>query len=139
MTALLPGLVAVLAIALTGVVLRRRLMVVTVCGASMRPTFADGDRLLVSRNGSRAVRRNALIVLAYDTEPLTGPAMRELMVKRVAAGPGDAVPAGMPVPERLVPPSRMLVIGDNAAGSADSRRVGYYATSSVVGAVLRRL
>lgn len=108
-------------------------MLVTVRGGSMQPTFRDGDRLLVRRNGSRAVRRHALIVLAY------APSSNELMVKRVAAGPGDEVPHGMPVPDRLVPPGHLLVVGDNAAGSADSRRAGYYLTESVVGAVIRRL
>lgn len=130
MTVLFAAVVAVLA----GLVLRRRLLVVTVRGPSMLPTFGDGDRLLVRRNGTRAVHKHALIVLAYDGEPA-----REIMVKRVAAGPGDAVPNDMPVPDRLVPPGRLLVIGDNAAASADSRRAGYYATSSVVGAVVRRL
>lgn len=134
MTVLAAAVVAVLAV----LVLRRRLLVITVRGTSMLPTFTDGDRLLVRRNGTRAVHQHALIVLAYDGQPLTGRA-QEIMVKRVAAGPGDAVPAGMPVPDRLVPPGRVLVIGDNAVGSADSRRAGYYATSSVVGAVVRRL
>ena len=133
------ALVTLLAIALIALVLRRKLMVVTVRGASMQPTLTDGDRLLVKRNGAKAVRRNALVVLAYDFEPPGGQARSELMVKRVAAGPGDAVPPGMPVPERLVPPGRLLLIGDNAAGSADSRRVGYYPTSSVGGAVVRRV
>lgn len=110
-----------------------RWLLVTVRGSSMQPTFRDGDRLLVRRNGSRAVRRHALIVLAY------APSSRELMVKRVAAGPGDEVPDGMPVPDRLVPPGHLLVIGDNAAASADSRRAGYYPTDAVVGAVVRRI
>ena len=135
-------MIALAIVASVGAVLvvRHRLMVVTVRGSSMRPTFRDGDRLLVRRNGARSIHADALIVLAYDglAGSPTRRAQGELMVKRVAAGPGDPVPPGMPVPDRLVPPGHLLVVGDNAVASADSRRAGYYATTCVVGAVVRR-
>jgi signal peptidase I len=111
---------------------RRRWLVVTVEGVSMRPTYSPGDRLLVRRGGLGALRRGQAVVVTA-----VGPVDVPAFVKRVAALPGDPVPAGIPVPDRVVPPGRLLVVGDNPAASHDSRAVGYFPASSVVGVVLR--
>jgi signal peptidase I len=105
---------------------RRRLLLVTVTGSSMAPTYAEGDRLLVRR--ARRARRGSVVVLR-------GPG--GLRVKRVAAAAGDPVPAGMPVPDAVVPPGRLLVLGDNPDRSADSRTGGYLAAADLVGVAVR--
>ncbi|GIE78701.1 S26 family signal peptidase [Actinoplanes philippinensis] len=120
-----------------GVLLRRRLLVVTVEGVSMEPAYRPGDRLLVRRAGLAGVRRGAAVLVA--SPPGAGSADPPFMVKRAAALPGDPVPAGFPVPDAAVPPGRLLVLGDNAARSADSRTMGYLSADDVIGVVLRRL
>ena len=113
--------------------LRSRLLVVTVHGVSMAPTYRSGDRLLVWRARLPRVRRNAVVVVTQAGRP------DQLTVKRAVAVPGDPVPEGMPQPEAVVPPGHLIVVGDNAAHSYDSRRTGYYTAGSLVGVVLRSL
>jgi signal peptidase I len=48
------------------------------------------------------------------------------------------VPPGIPVDEAVVPPGRLIVLGDNAAHSFDSRRAGYVLAADVVGVVIGR-
>lgn len=118
-----------------GVVLRRRLLIVTVEGVSMEPTHRPGDRLLVRRATLAGVRRGAVVVVtAPSGAPPTDP---PLMVKRAVALPGDAVPAGIPVPDAMVPSGHLVVLGDNAAQSADSRTMGFLPAAAVIGVVLR--
>lgn len=107
---------------------RRRLLVVTVRGPSMRPTFTPGDRLLLNRAGT--VAAGSVVVLRLG---------EELIVKRVAAVAGEPVPAGIPVPDRIVPPGRLVVLGDNPARSHDSRTLGYLPVTALVGVLRRRL
>ena len=115
--------------ALAGDLLRRRLLLVTIEGISMAPTFRPGDRLVVRRAALSAVRRGAVVVFATAADP-------PLMVKRAVAVPGDPVPPGVPEPDRLVPPDHLVVLGDNAAHSADSRTMGFLRAADVVGVVL---
>jgi signal peptidase I len=127
--------VPVLAVALAAIVLRRRYLSVTVTGASMEPALYHGDRVLVRRVSVGAVHPGQVVVL-------TGPADRptDWMVKRAAAVPGDPVPrtagacAGPVVPE-----DHLVVLGDNAALSLDSRRLGYLPADRLVGVVVRQL
>ena len=119
-------------------VVRRRLCVVTVNGLSMEPTLSDGDRVLVRRVPLGAVRAGQLVVL-------TGPAGQpgDWIVKRAAAVPGDPVPrASVPAlaaaAEPAVPDGSLVVLGDNARLSLDSRRLGYLPGSRLVGVVIRR-
>ncbi|MFF9345729.1 S26 family signal peptidase [Streptomyces sp. NPDC014734] len=69
---------------------------------------------------------------------------RGWIIKRVVAGPGDPVPAGMGPALAAeagmpVPRDRFVVMGDNAAHSHDSRHTGYVERDDIVGVVIRRL
>lgn len=117
------------------VLLRRTLLTITVHGNSMSPTFADGDRLVVRRGGQGTV--GDVVVFAHPA-PVAGDP--DMLVKRVAAVPGDPVPAAVrPVVDCPdVPRGQLVVLGDNAH-SLDSRTLGFIAADDVVGVVRRRL
>jgi len=116
--------------------LRLTWLVVTVTGPSMRPTLLPGDRVLVRRTALDRVRAGQIVVLANETGPI---------IKRVAAAPGDRVPAELAIeptdldPEGRVPPGRLVLVGDNRAQSVDSRRHGCYDGANLVGVAVRPL
>ncbi|EFL37037.1 signal peptidase I [Streptomyces viridochromogenes DSM 40736] len=131
----------------------RRLLVVTVRGTSMTPTHHHGDQLLVRR--TRTVRRGQVVVVLRPRSPAIWREDRHspLIVKRVAAVPGDPVPPGS-LPqlaeghedhggheghEGRVPPGRVVLLGDNAAASVDSRQLGFFPLGDVLGVVARSL
>jgi len=118
--------------------LRTRLLAVTVTGPSMEPALHDGDRVLV-RRGPRRVARGDVVVLEPPSGARDEGLTREgLIIKRIAAGPGDPVPALMA--ERLdVPSGHYLVLGDNQPVSLDSRRFGYVPRTLLTGRVIRPL
>jgi signal peptidase I len=116
---------------------RRAYLVVTVRGSSMSPTYLEGDRVLVRRVGVAAVRPGEVALLTMPAGPVVEP--DELMIKRIAAVPGDPVPDGIPVAERLVPAGRLVVLGDNSQASYDSRRAGYFDASTLIGVVVRAM
>jgi signal peptidase I len=144
---------------------RRRFVVVTVRGESMLPTFADGQRVLVRRCAVAAVAPGDVVVFADPRDAdrdrleaererlvaagvpaLPPPPWRgsEWLVKRAVAVPGDpvpraAVPALAAVDHDVVPAGALVVLGDNAARSDDSRRYGYVAADRLIGTVLRTL
>lgn len=111
-------------------------VVLRVDGASMAPTFHDGQ-LLLARRVSGPLRRGDVVVFRHDGER---------MVKRVAFVPGDAFPLirlhdewlfpsndrmlrsarkqRMAVRDYVVPPGSVYVIGDNTLSSRDSRDFG---------------
>jgi signal peptidase I len=124
-------------IRLLGDLLRRRLLLVTVEGTSMTPTYSPGDRLLVRRVAFAALRRGDAVVLRPPGA--VPPGDPRYLVKRAAALPGDPVPAGVPADGPVVPAGRLAVLGDNAPGSADSRAMGLLPAGSVVGVVVRRM
>jgi len=93
-------------------VLRPRRVVVE--GASMEPALAEGDRLLVLR--SRRTVPGDLVALRDPRDA------RRLLVKRVTSVAGDEV----------------MVHGDNAPASTDSRVFGPVSRSAVVGRVVHR-
>ena len=94
---------AVVALAVAALfVARRRLVLVTVSGASMSPTLRDGDRVLVRRRRLPAVHRGDIVVLEPPHDPRVDYATRSRRlggrpwnIKRVAALPGDPIPAGV--------------------------------------------
>jgi signal peptidase I len=146
-------LVLVLGSGLLGVlVVRRTLVVVTVEGTSMSPTYQWGDRLLVRRRSAAALRCGDVVLLrpdATETSAIVGRPTHvtadsvESMVKRVAALPGMSVPADLASVVRagtdgVVPADCLIVLGDNPDGR-DSRVLGYISTRWVVGVVVRRL
>jgi signal peptidase I len=131
-------LVVPAAVLVVGGWVRWRHLVVTVDGDSMSPAYRDGERLLVRRRRLGGVRRG-MPVLVRLPPPEGGAVGEVLMVKRAAALPGDPLPAGVPGRERVVPPARLVVLGDNPNGSHDSRAVGWVRAGALVGVVVRRL
>jgi signal peptidase I len=127
--------------------LRRGWAVITVEGPSMEPAFHDGDRVVVRRTPRLAVSCGDVVVVdkfggavAARRERLGRPLDRgRWMIKRVGAVAGDPVPDGVPVPDAVVPEGRLVVLGDNAGDSFDSRVFGYCPAERVVGAVVRRM
>ncbi|MEU5427845.1 S26 family signal peptidase [Streptomyces olivoreticuli] len=127
--------------------LSRKLVVVTVRGASMAPAFQDGDRVLVRRGPPPAVGH---VVVAerparggmWPGGPVRSAADvrgRQWLIKRVEAVPGDRVPRALAsVPQERVPPGKLVLLGDNRAVSVDSRELGYFPADRVLGVVLRR-
>jgi signal peptidase I len=131
----------------------RDLVMVTVRGMSMYPTYQDGDQVLIHRRrtpttGSIVVVERPKLARGWSGPPVPAGARpsalsgRAWIVKRVAAAPGDPVPRdGFPalaeVPERLVPPSCLVLLGDNREVSIDSRYYGYLPVDRVLGVLLR--
>ncbi|TXS52288.1 S26 family signal peptidase [Streptomyces sp. t39] len=126
--------VAVLAVLFAAA--RRVLLVVTVHGASMYPALAPGDRILVLRGAAaRRPRGGHVVVLRSDRIPGAGPG--GLLVKRVAARPGDPLPPGTGA--GFVPDGHLAVLGDNPEVSTDSRVWGPVPAASVAGVMVGRI
>ncbi|MFB4314949.1 S26 family signal peptidase [Actinomadura sp. 21ATH] len=144
---------------------RRRYLVTTVDGPSMEPALRSGDRLLVRRTRrTQRVRAGQIVVVRIRPPTLAAPppdapepggeavalpARREhpdglLLVKRAIAVAGDPVPVDR-VPclresgETAVPPGALVVLGDNADSSWDSRDYGFVRAGQFVGVAVRRL
>ncbi|MFB7026188.1 MULTISPECIES: S26 family signal peptidase [unclassified Streptomyces] len=138
MTAVTVALIAAAALVVGCLLAARRVLIaVTVHGASMFPALAPGDRILVRRAASPAARPRVhqVVVLRCDRIPGAGPG--GLVVKRVAARPGDRVPSA--VGDGVVPDGRLVVLGDNPEVSTDSRVWGPVPLDSVVGTMIGRL
>ncbi|MFI6578545.1 S26 family signal peptidase [Nocardiopsis sp. NPDC050513] len=125
--------------------LRRTWLVVDVVGESMVPTFGSGDRVLVRRGRTEALRVGDVVVFGGPARDGGRPSLRSgapsLVVKRVAALPGDPLPDTVPGRGRgtTVPPERLVLLGDNAARSTDSRDWGPVSLEGVRGVVVRRI
>ncbi len=133
------GLVAAVLVILAGsglaalALVRRRLVLVTVQGPSMLPTYRHGERVLV-RRGHRCRPGD---VAVFRTPPGLAHGQRWL-VKRVAGVGGEPVPAwlGPQAAGGLIPDGFLLVRGDGEL-SLDSRQFGGIPAASVLGVVIR--
>jgi signal peptidase I len=149
------ALASALGLALTAfTLLSGKLVVITVRGVSMQPTYDDGDRVLVRRDvapepGQVVVVEHLQAGAIGESCPLAPGAAgtissRQWLIKRVAAAPGDPVPRGQfpalsNVPEARVPSGSLVLLGDNQQVSYDSRQLGYFPVERVLGRVTRRL
>lgn len=119
-------------------------------GTSMHPTLHDNEYLLVDKLVYRlgSLRRSDVVVFRYPMNPSKD------FIKRVVAVAGDRVRIEdgrlyvngeyVPepyvlnrdrgdMPERIVPPGHIFVLGDNRVNSEDSRSFGTVSMNLVVG------
>lgn len=117
--------------------IERFLRIVTVRGTSMAPTLHPQDRILV-RVG-RLPKPGEIVVFRAPDPDWDG---LPWLVKRVAAGPGQALPpdlaAGRLAGERIVRDACVVMRGDNPV-SQDSRQLGYVPFDAILGSMLRQL
>lgn len=149
MIALALGAGAVLVLIAAAAAWRWQFAVITVRGPSMAPELADGDRMLVRRCRLGTLTRGALVVFrepgraARPDRPawLTGASRGLWVVKRVAAVPGDPVPASArpAVHGADSVPQRALVVFGDAPGSRDSRDWGFVPARHILGVCVRKL
>lgn len=101
---------------------------VSVKGLSMSPTLLPGDHLLVAP--ARRLSRGDMVVVRDPAAP------QRWVVKRVAALPGESVE----VHDRTLTAgaNEIVVLGDNAAQSTDSRSYGPLSLDGVHGRVWYR-
>ncbi|MBC9711003.1 hypothetical protein H9Y04_00240 [Streptomyces sp. TRM66268-LWL] len=139
--ALLLSLVGLPLLAL--LLLRGRLVAVTVRGYSMAPTLMPGDRILMLRGLRRIASGRMAVVTAphpeHGWQPPAGEAPASWYVKNIVAVAGEPVPDwAHRCPGPRVPP-RMLVLLGERPGSMDSKQWGYCPEDQVIGTVLLRL
>jgi signal peptidase I len=119
-------------------------------GQSMEPNLHTAQRLVVEKvtYHFHGPRRGDIVVLDV---PTAGP---ELLIKRVIGLPGETIasqggqvtvdgepldetyvfnPGGRDIPEQVVPPLHVFVMGDNRQFSNDSRNFGPVPIDSVIG------
>ncbi|HIV57632.1 MAG TPA: hypothetical protein H9902_06710 [Candidatus Stackebrandtia faecavium] len=145
------GITIVVVIVLTVAHWRRTKVLVIVDGNSMLPTYRDGDRLLVKRDRTAHVREGQVIALApehVDEDGRVVPAHEVgdgsmWFIKRVAAAPGDRVPTHIDALSsqegEVVPDGCLVILGDNASESYDSRQEGFIDAQRLRGVVIRNL
>ncbi|GAC1359613.1 MAG: signal peptidase I [Ktedonobacteraceae bacterium] len=127
-----------------------------IVGHSMEPTFHDQEYVIVNKAAYlfRPPARSDVIVFHYPPDP------QEDYIKRIIAVPGDVISVldqtvivdgiqlnetyvrkefqGNPYPsfsKRIVGPNEYFVMGDNRAGSSDSRQWGFVPRADIVGQV----
>ncbi|KAB2340858.1 signal peptidase I [Actinomadura rudentiformis] len=137
---------------------RRRLLMITVRGLSMTPAYHPGDRVLVRRVPPTRIRTGDVVVVEQPPPHWsTRQSNPEWVIKRVAATPGDPVPAGLAdtqpdgladaqpdgladaQPDGTVPDGCLVVLGDNPDESYDSRHYGYIQADRLIALVVRRM
>ncbi len=148
---ILLGSAPAIAVILAVLMVRRRFIVVRVSGRSMSPGLLPGDRVLVRCGSGLPVRAGAIVVFPQPAtvcrpgddhrDAASARTGGELVIKRVAAVPGDPVPG--PVRQAVggatvVPAGMFVALGDNTR-SMDSRTWGFLPAGQVVGTVTRQL
>jgi signal peptidase I len=125
----------------------RRLVLVTVAGSSMEPTYRSGDRVVVVRRPGSLVRRGQVVVVAAPTAglgwhpgmPPVRSAIGNWLIKRAVAVAGDPVPASVAAAlapgTTTVPAGSLVVLGDGKR-SGDSRMWGLVPVDQVLGVVM---
>ncbi|MFI7633498.1 S26 family signal peptidase [Nonomuraea sp. NPDC049400] len=136
---------------------RSRYLAIAIHGTSMIPALQDGDRILVRRGAVEKVRRGDVVVfavttglmLSMDAPPPTSkagvpdflPSAPRLMAKRAVAIPGDTIPKEVVHAcgnADVVPPGKIVVLGENPSASTDSRHYGFVSAEEVVGVAIRK-
>ncbi|GAA3388433.1 S26 family signal peptidase [Cryptosporangium minutisporangium] len=123
---------------------RRRLLLVEVVGDSMSPVFDHGDRLLVRR--ARRFRVGDVVIAHHQIggrrTVKKGSPETNWLVKKLAAMPGDPVPASVAAAvgsdRRTVPPGAVVLLGASP-DSADSRMWGFVPVEDLAGVVITGL
>jgi signal peptidase I len=125
--------------------LRRRCALLDVSGSSMVPAYRDGDRLPALRVPARLVRGGAVVAIrmrpaegAAGKDVTPGEPLPTVLIKRVAALPGDRMP-GPPSSTDVVPARHVNVLGDNRAAGYDSRHTGPGPFDRLAAVVLARI
>lgn len=138
--------------------LKRSFAVALVVGPSMLPALAPDDKVLARRRPLLGPHVGQIVVIrrpaldsprdpAAESDPV-GPdgttRHPPWIVKRVAATAGtpvrpEWVPAEVYDDQATVPVGMLVLLGDNADDSHDSRHVGYYPVRDVLGVVVRRM
>ncbi|MGA2760349.1 MAG: signal peptidase I [Candidatus Cybelea sp.] len=121
-----------------------------VSGRSMEPLIHSGEYVLINTFAFRfgAPRRGEVVAFRHEGDA------REVFIKRVIGLPGDRIridrgrvyvsgteqdepyvqdPDDRSVPELVVPPSSVYVLGDNRANSEDSRSFGPVSDDRLIG------
>ena len=121
-----------------------------VLGQSMEPNLHTDQRLVVEKVSYRfhGPRRGDIVVLDM---PKAGP---DLLIKRVIGLPGEKIyskdgqvyindepieepyvlnPGGRDIPEQIIPPLHIFVMGDNRRFSNDSRNFGFVPIDNIIG------
>lgn len=125
--------------------LRSRLLLVSVSGDSMTPTYSSGDLLLAARMPSWGIRTGMVVVLrppkllahllARPNDPIP-----ERLIKRVRSSIRRGDRRGNITARHLpLPPTTYYFVTGDALTSIDSRHFGPIPASSVEGVVLCRL
>ncbi|MFI7639617.1 S26 family signal peptidase [Nonomuraea sp. NPDC049400] len=116
--------------------LRRTYSIIRVDGDSMAPALVDGDRILARRVSPSDLRRDQIAVVANRLLGGGG-----LLVKRIAALPGDLVPeiAKDVIADERVPEGQLVLLGDNAHTSFDSRALGFFPVSDIQAISIRKM
>jgi len=101
-----------------------RMWRVLVAEGSMRPALEPGDWLFVDTTTGRWPRRGTIVVVRQ-------PASGMLVVKRVAARPGDGLQTAAGI--RRLGPTEAWLLGDSPEVSVDSRTYGPVTVDHLVG------
>ncbi|GAB2847065.1 hypothetical protein GCM10022221_52970 [Actinocorallia aurea] len=125
----------------------KRFVIINIIGDSMSPSFCDGDMVLFRRCGDFGLGDVVIVHHPGNTrdETASNDSLRikesePLIVKRVA-GIGkrvDGAPATRGHTDEI-PPGKVILLGDNADGSIDSRHYGPFRASDIAGVALYKL